>query len=55
MNLTKEQIMGIVRHSLTFLGGIVIAKGYADDAMVTEIVGVAVTLSGAIWSILAKK
>ena len=27
MKLTKEQIMGIVRHTLTFVGGILVMKG----------------------------
>jgi hypothetical protein len=27
MKLTKEQVLGIVRHALTFIGGIVVMKG----------------------------
>ena len=54
MKLTKEQILGIVRHSLTFIGGIIVMKGIADEATVTEIVGGIVTLTGAIWSIISK-
>lgn len=54
MKLTKEQVMGIVRHSLTFIGGIVVAKGYIDNSTVTEIVGSVVTLAGAVWSIINK-
>lgn len=54
MKLTKEQVLGIVRHSLTFFGGLVVAKGYADEATVTQIVGSVVTLAGAVWSILSK-
>jgi len=54
MKLTKEQVMGIVRHSLTFIGGIIVAKGYIDNATVTEIVGSVVTLAGAVWSIIDK-
>jgi hypothetical protein len=30
-------------------------KGIVDEALVTEIVGGAVTLTGAIWSIFEKK
>lgn len=55
MKLTKEQVLGIVRHALTFIGGIVVMKGYADESVVTEIIGGAMTLTGAIWSIIAKK
>ena len=54
MKLTKEQILGIVRHALTFIGGIVVMKGLTDEATVTEIIGVAMTLTGAIWSIINK-
>ena len=55
MKLTKEQILGIVRHALTFVGGICVMKGLVDETTVTEIVGGAITLTGAIWSIVAKK
>lgn len=54
MKLTKEQVLGIIRHTLTFVGGIVVAKGLIDEAVVTEIIGGVLTLTGAIWSIVAK-
>jgi len=55
MKLTKEQVLGIVRHALTFIGGIVIARGLVDETLVTECIGGALTLTGAIWSIIDKK
>ena len=55
MKLSKEQIMGIIRHALTFVGGIVVMKGLVDETIVTEIVGGVMTLTGAIWSIIVKK
>lgn len=55
MKLSKEQLMGIVRHTMTFLGGLLIAKGLIDDATLLELIGGATTLAGAIWSIVAKK
>ena len=55
MKLTKEQILGIVRHALTFVGGIVVMKGLVDETLVTELFGGAMTLTGAIWSIINKK
>jgi hypothetical protein len=55
MKLTKEQIMGIIRHGLTFVGGILVMKGLVDETTVTEIIGGAMTLTGAIWSIVDKK
>jgi len=55
MKLTKEQLLGIVRHSITFIGGILVMKGLIEDSMVEEIIGGATTLVGAIWSIVGKK
>jgi hypothetical protein len=54
MKLTQEQVLGIVRHILTFGGGILVAKGLLDEGMVAEISGAVITLIGAIWSIVAK-
>jgi len=54
MKLTKEQVLGIIRHVLTFVGGIVVMKGLIDDTTATEIIGGVVSLTGAIWSIVAK-
>jgi hypothetical protein len=55
MKLTKEQILGIVRHALTFVGGIVVMKGLVDETMVTEIIGSVMTLVGVVWSVIDKK
>jgi hypothetical protein len=55
MKLTKEQVLGIIRHALTFVGGVFVMRGLVDETIVTEIVGGVVTLTGAIWSIVAKK
>lgn len=52
--MNKEQILGIVRHVLTFAGGILVAKGLATEAMSTELIGATMTLIGGIWSIIAK-
>jgi hypothetical protein len=54
MKLTKEQILGIARHALTFIGGIVVMKGLIDEATLTEIIGGVITLSGTIWSVIDK-
>jgi len=53
--MKKEQILGIVRHSLTFVGGFLVMKGFTDETMVNEIVGATMTLIGGIWSIIDKK
>jgi glucose uptake protein GlcU len=54
MKLTKEQILGITRHALTFIGGIVVMKGLIDEATLTEIIGGLITLTGTIWSVIEK-
>lgn len=53
--MTKDQVFGIIRHVLTFVGGILVIKGYLDDAMVQEVIGGVVALTGTIWSIVSKK
>lgn len=52
--MTKEQILGIARHALTFIGGILIMKGIIDEGTWTEVTGGAITLAGTIWSIVDK-
>ena len=52
--MNKEQILGIVRHVLTFVGGFLITKGLVDETFVTEIVGALSTIIGSVWSFFAK-
>jgi len=52
--MNKEQVIGILRHVLTFLGGLFVLKGYLDESLVNEIVGGAATLIGTIWSVISK-
>ncbi len=53
--MSKERILGIVRHTLTFVGGLLVMKGIVDEAMTSEIIGGIMTLTGTIWSIFEKK
>jgi hypothetical protein len=52
--MNKEQVLGIVRHVLTFGGGILMAKGFADEALAEEIVGGLIAVIGGTWSIVVK-
>lgn len=52
--MTKEQVLGIIRHTLTFAGGLLVMKGIVDEGTVSEIIGGIVTLTGTIWSIVVK-
>jgi hypothetical protein len=55
MKLTKEELLGIVRHGLTFLGGIIITGGLIDSGLWAELSGGVLTLAGVIWSIIDKR
>ena len=50
----KEKSLGILRHALTFLGGILVTQGVVDADAFLEISGAVMTLVGGIWSILDK-
>jgi hypothetical protein len=51
----KEQVMGLVRHGLTFIGGILVAKGLATDGQIMDMVGMLMTFVGTVWSVLSNK
>lgn len=51
-NLTKEQILGILRHTFTFVGGFLLMKGLVDEATWELVSGSALTLVGSVWSII---
>lgn len=48
--MNKEKILGIVRHILTFGGGIAVGKGWLDEETMLSTVGAVVTIIGTIWS-----
>ena len=53
--MNKQQVMGIVRHVLTFVGGILVLKGYTTDADFMALSGLISTAIGSIWSIIDKE
>ena len=53
--MNKQAILGIVRHILTFGGGVMTQKGLASGEEVTTGISAVVTLIGVIWSVLSKK
>lgn len=53
--MNKQQVMGIVRHVLTFVGGILVLKGYTSDADYMALSGLISTAIGSIWSIIDKE
>ncbi len=48
--MTHDQILGLIRHILTAVGGVLVAKGIADEGTVTTVVGGLIGIGGAIWS-----
>lgn len=50
----KEMLLGVIRHTLTFAGGILVAKGILEQGLLTEIVGGVITVIGGIWSVISK-
>lgn len=54
MNLGKEKLLGIIRHTLTFVGGILVMKGLLEEGVANEIVGGTMALVGTIWSVFEK-
>lgn len=53
--MKKQQILGIIRHTLTFVGGILVIKGVANDITIQEVSGSLISLISVIWSVLSKK
>jgi len=53
--MNKEQIMGIIRHTLTFVGGILVIKGVISEGVSQEIIGTVITAIGAVWSVIKNK
>jgi hypothetical protein len=52
--MSQNVIMAIIRHGLTFVGGMLIAKGIISEGMVAEISGLIMTAVATIWSIVEK-
>lgn len=52
--MKKELALSFVRHLLTFVGGVLVAKGLFEDGIITEIIGGVMTVIGGILSVLDK-
>jgi hypothetical protein len=53
--MKKEQILGIIRHALTFIGGILVIKGITTETVSNEVIGTLITAIGAVWSVISNK
>jgi len=52
--MSREIVLGIVRHLLTALGGVLVTRGLADAAGVESAAGALLSLAGFVWSVVAK-
>ena len=52
--MKQEQILGIIRHILTFGGGLLVMKGVADDDIIQDVTGAIITFVGTLWSFIDK-
>lgn len=50
----RDQLLGAVRHLLTFGGGYLIGQGIADQATIEIAVSAIITLVGVAWSLMDK-
>jgi hypothetical protein len=53
--MNKEQVLGIIRHALTFIGGILVIKGITTEAISNEVIGAVLTAVGSVWSVIKNK
>lgn len=51
--MNKEQFMSFLRHLITFVGGLIVAKGGLDPSTVETIGGVIITIAGMLWGIFS--
>ena len=52
--MKKEQVLGIIRHTLTFVGGLLVMRGLVDDNTLEALISGVMTITGIVWSILDK-
>jgi hypothetical protein len=53
--MDKEQLFGLVRHALTITGGVLVTKGVIDEGMAAELIGIAMSIVGVVWSFKSKQ
>ncbi len=53
--MNKEEILGLVRHALTFVGGVLVTKGLLEAGLMQEAIGAVMTLTGVVLSVLNKR
>lgn len=54
VNMNQKVILSVIRHILTFVGGMLIAKGVVSESFANEVTGFIIATTGAVWSIIEK-
>lgn len=52
--MKKEQKYGVIRHTLTFISGLLLYNGVLNENEAQEIVSVIMSLISLIWSVVEK-
>jgi hypothetical protein len=52
--MNKDKWLSIIRHFLTFVGGVLVTIGVTEEALTPEFVGAFVTIVSGIWGIQQK-
>jgi hypothetical protein len=53
LGMNKEQFMSFLRHLITFVGGIIVAKGNLDPGTVETLSGIVITIAGLLWGMFS--
>lgn len=53
--MTKEKWFSLIRHTLTFVGGILVLKGVIEESVVEQVISGVITLTGIIWGQIEKE
>jgi hypothetical protein len=53
--MTKEKWYSIIRHALTFVGGLLVLKGTIDESVSEQVIASIMTLVGLVWGQVEKK
>ena len=53
--MNKQKWFSVIRHTLTFVGGILVMKGLIDESVVEQIISGVMTLTGLVWGQLDKE
>ena len=52
--MTKEKWYSVIRHTLTFVGGIMVMKGLVEESIADQIIAGVMTLIGLVWGQVEK-